>query len=144
MLLKDILTSAKEKTKEAKVRRTERKEKKEGNSISVLSDYFLFILSEEAKKNLPFLINNSALYKFANDCKLVGITELGDQKRVLKFFVENWDKIRSTIFDLNYARLEPYPNLFEISLVFFKIGYLSSGFGLNINSNKFKKEKQNG
>lgn len=141
MLLKDILVSVKEKTNEAKERRTERKEKKEGNNIPVLSDYFLFILSEEAKKNLPFLINKSALYKFANDCKNVGIIDLRDQKLVLRFFVENWNKIRSTMLDLNYAGLERYPNLFEISLVFFKVGYLTGGFGLNINPNKFKKEK---
>lgn len=144
MLLKDILTSAKEKTKEAKVRRTERKEKKEGNSISVLSDYFLFILSEEAKKNLSFVNDPNSIYRFANDCKNVGITSLDDQKVVLKFFVENWNNIRFTIERLNYAYLQKYPNLFEITMVFFKIGYLSNGFGLQINPNKFRKEKQNG
>lgn len=149
MKLEDTMKMAKDKTQEAKDRKEKKQEQRASafenkkNNAELLQDYFYSILSEDMKKKMPFVKSN-AIYRFANDCKNVGITSLADQKRVIKYFVENWDKVCCTIKELNYAYLQRYPNIFEITMVFFKIGYLSNGFGLQINPNKFRKEKENG
>ena len=145
MNLNDIMEKSKAKTKEAKERKEKKQEqrasafdKRKTNAV-LLEEYFYSLLSEKDAKHARTYKEPESIYKFASDCKNVGITELKDQKLVLKFFVENWENLRNTLSEMHYCSMEMYPNLFNIVWCFYKVGLLTGGFGFHINRKLFKK-----
>lgn len=145
MNLNDIMEMSKAKTKEAKERKEKKQEQRASaftdkkNNAVILEEYLYSLLSEKDAKHARNYKEPESIYKFANDCKNVGITELRDQKLVLKFFVENWESLCNTLSEIHYCSMERYPNLFNIVWCFYKVGLLTGGFGLHINRKLFKK-----
>lgn len=145
MNLEDIMKMAKDKTQEAKDRKEKKQEQrasafeKRKSNAMLLEEYFYSLLPE---KVIPYARNTQepeSIYKFASDCKNVGLTELKDQKAVLKYFVDNWDFFCKMFTETRYCGMEPYPNLYNIVFCFYRAGLLTNGFGTNVSRNAFKK-----
>lgn len=145
MNLNDIMEMSKAKTQEAKDRKEKKQEqrasafeKRKSNAV-LLEEYFYSLLPE---KVIPYARNTQepeSIYKFASDCKNVGLTELKDQKAVLKYFVDNWDFFCKMFTETRYCGMEPYPNLYNIVFCFYRAGLLTNGFGTHVSRNAFKK-----
>lgn len=146
MNLEKQLALAKEKNRCAVERKKEKqkttKNISEKNVPYELQKYFLSLLTSEQKEKVSSFDFTPYMFRFANDCKNVGISDFEKQKVVLNFFVENWDKLRKTMLDTKYSVMQSYPNPFDISENFFRCGLCSFGFGLNISKDKFKKEDE--
>lgn len=144
MNLDDIVNAAKTKSKEAKERKEKKKEqnpvftKKKTNAVE-LTNYFYSIIPPDTVERARRFQETDSIYKFISDCKNVGITELKDQKLVLKFFVDFWKEYRKILSETHYCSMEIYPNLYNIVFCFYRVGLFSNGFGLHIDRNLFKK-----
>jgi len=145
MKLEDVMKKAKDKTQEAKDRKEKKQEqrasafeKRKSNAV-LLEEYFYSLLPD---KVVPYARNTQepdSIYKFASDCKNVGLVDLRDQKAVLKYFVDNWDFFCKMFTETRYCGMEPYPNLYNIVFCFYRAGLITNGFGTHVSRNAFKK-----
>lgn len=141
--LDEVVTKCKNKTKESKERIAEKKKvrspvfKKPKNNAIILEKYLYDKLTPEQLSCLYYRTDKDP-YMFEASCKKVGITSLEDQKYILDYCYNNWERVRKCV--AFYIDIDDIPNLFYLSHFFFLIGLYTHGFGMKFGIQRFKKE----
>lgn len=139
----EMVAKGKNKTKESKERIAEKKKErnpvfdKPKNNAALLEKYFYSKHTQEQLNGL-FIRKEQDPYIFEASCKKAGITSLEDQKYILDYCFDNWERVRKLV--AWYVPIYDIPSLYFLSHYFFLIGLHTNGFGLKFPLQWFRKE----